>query len=307
MREATPSPVEAVATIVQRLAVLLAGGVAPASTWGYLAERGDAPEVVKRVAREVGAGRDPSAAIIESIDRRPSPDDGVWRGLAAAWAVATDAGAPLAQSLDAFAESLRALAQVQRDQNVALAGPVATARMVMTLPIIAVLFGVALGFDTLGTLVGTVPGAVCLMVGIVLMAAARWWNARLVASARPHHVTPGLTLELMAIAVTGGSSIDRAKAAVAAARDRAGLTPDQDAAVDDILELSQRAGVPAAALLTSEAAQQRRRAKAEGERRAATLAVTLMLPLGICILPAFMLLGVAPLLISVVMSTITTL
>ena len=99
----------------------------------------------------------------------------------------------------------------------------------------------------------------------------------------------------------------RAKAAVAAARDRAGLIPDQDAAVDDILELSQRAGVPAAALLTSEAAQQRRRAKAEGERRAATLAVILMLPLGICTLPALMPLGVAPLLISVVMSTITTL
>jgi tight adherence protein B len=42
-----------------------------------------------------------------------------------------------------------------------------------------------------------------------------------------------------------------------------------------------------------------------GERKAATLAVTLMLPLGLCILPAFMVLGVAPLLIAVISSTVT--
>ena len=48
----------------------------------------------------------------------------------------------------------------------------------------------------------------------------------------------------------------------------------------------------------------RRAARSAGERKAATLAVTLMLPLGLCILPAFMLLAVAPLMLSVVSSTV---
>ena len=79
------------------------------------------------------------------------------------------------------------------------------------------------------------------------------------------------------------------------AEDRSGA----GATIAEVLALSSRAGVPAAALLRSEAEEARRDARSEGERKAATLSVTLMLPLGLCILPAFMLLGVAPLLISV--------
>ena len=73
--------------------------------------------------------------------------------------------------------------------------------------------------------------------------------------------------------------------------------------VDEVLDLSRRAGVPAAALLRSEAEQARRTARSDAEEKAARLAVTLMLPLGLCILPAFMLLGVAPLMIAVISST----
>jgi tight adherence protein B len=57
--------------------------------------------------------------------------------------------------------------------------------------------------------------------------------------------------------------------------------------------------------LRAEANEARRAARSVGERKAATLAVTLMLPLGLCILPAFMVLGVAPLLIAVISSTVT--
>jgi tight adherence protein B len=45
----------------------------------------------------------------------------------------------------------------------------------------------------------------------------------------------------------------------------------------------------------------------EGKRAAASLAVRLMLPLGVCVLPSFMLLGVAPVVLSIVSSTISSL
>lgn len=300
---------EPVASAVQKLAVLLAAGVAPASSWLYLAEqpRGPATGMLAAVGAAASDGSPVSETIIGELARVPAADAQAWRGLAAAWRVATDAGAPLAPTLRDFAASLRSLAQVQRDLEVALAGPVATARMVMALPAVAVLFGLALGFDILGTLFTTVPGLVCLVLGMLLMVAARFWNRRLVASARPTDLTPGLTLDLMAIAVSGGASIPRATAAVEEARAGCGLSDDDSGAtLADVLELSRRAGVPAAALLRSEADEARRAARSDGDRRAATLAVTLMIPLGVCVLPAFMLLGVAPLLISVISSTVAT-
>lgn len=307
---------EGVASVVQRLAVLLTAGVAPAAAWGYLAEdagegilrtvAGDAARGVPIAESLVAAVGDAAVAQARAQPQAQAQAQGAqaWRGLAAAWQVATVAGASLAPSLRQFASSLRELAQTHRDISVALAGPVATARMVMVLPLIGVLFGLALGFDTLGTLFTTAPGWVCLLLGIALMVGARLWNRRLVARAQPRILTPGLDLDLMAIAVSGGASLVRASVAVEEARAVCGLDPDGAAGIESVLSLSRRAGVPAAELLRSEAEEVRRRARSDGQRAAATLAVTLMLPLGLCILPAFMLLGVAPLIISIVSSTV---
>ncbi len=278
------------ARVVQRLAVLLAAGVSPTNAWGYL------------------DGYAHLAADLPGSLREIDP------GLAAAWRVATSAGAPLAPSLQAFAAGLRALGDAERETRVALAGPVATARLVLLLPVVGILFGMILGFNTLGTLFTTAPGLLCLGVGVGLLLAARRWNRRLVAAAQPADGLPGLELELLAIAVAGGGSLDRARAAVEAALAEFGLTrvnsssdddeKDHLTRVDEVLALSARAGVPAAALLRAEADEARRDARAAAQKAAAVLGVRLMIPLGVCVLPAFMALGVAPLLIAVISSTV---
>jgi tight adherence protein B len=76
-------------------------------------------------------------------------------------------------------------------------------------------------------------------------------------------------------------------------------------AIDTVLALSRRAGVPAAELLRSEAEQDRRAARTQAQLRAAALGTSLMIPLGLCVLPAFMVLGVAPLMLAVLSSTVT--
>lgn len=283
-----PSPLAEVASITQRLAVLLAAGVAPRSAWGYLGISVDPSRVSESIA-ELGADR----SRLESE---------AWRGLAAAWSIASDAGAPLASTLREYAGALRSLAQAQREAQVALAGPVATARLVMVLPVVGVLFGMALGFDTAGILFGSPPGWACLGLGGVLMLVASRWNRRMVAAAQPAEAAPGIECDLMAIAVSGGGSLDRARVALDEALARFAL-PARVERIDDVLDLSRRAGVPAAELLRSEADEVRRSAAAEAQARAASLAVRLMLPLGLCVLPAFMVLGVFPLLIAVISST----
>ena len=290
-----------VATVVQRLAVLLAAGVPPASAWGYVAET-SASVIPATVNSKIVDATGIATAISESLGGVGAVEASAWRGLAAAWSVATDAGAPLAPSLRLFAGSLRALAQAQRDIEVALAGPAATARMVMVLPAIGVLFGMALGFNTIGTLLTTPTGIGCLVLGSILSRGASRWNRRLIAAAQPRELTPGLECELMAISVTGGWALDRARTSVDAAMERFALSGS--GGVEAALELSRRAGVPAAELLRSEADEARRQARASAEMQAASLAVRLMLPLGLCILPAFMVLGVVPLLVTVISSTV---
>jgi len=288
---AEPIALAEVATVTQRLAVLLAAGVAPSSAWEHIGES-------SAVASEVARGTD----LPEVVADLPVLERDAWLGLAAAWSVAAQSGAPLAPSLRDYARALRSLVQGERDARVAFAGPVATARLVLALPPISVLFGMALGFNTLGTLFTTVPGWICLAVGTTLMLLARRWNRRLLAAAGSRDPAPGLACDLMAIAMNGGVSLDRARDMVAAACERFGIPPD--AAIEEVLELSRRAGVPAAELLRSEADELRRASRAAAQERSATLAVKLMLPLGLCILPAFMVLGVFPLLVTVVSSTV---
>jgi tight adherence protein B len=315
---------EPVAAVVQRLAVLLAAGVAPVSAWHYLADAGGPQSRrLRSIVRALGAGATVADAIMatvrtDAIRRRASPtprsrgdshapDAAAWRGLAAAWFVATAAGAPLAASLRDFAAGLRDLAQTERDLSTALAGPAATARLVMVLPAVGILFGMVLGVNSVATLFTSAPGLVCLGTGTGLLVAARAWNRKLLARARPAVLTPGLAMDLMAIAVSGGASLARATEVVTQARERCGIRADGLASIAEVVELSRRAGVPAAALLRSEADEARRQARSTGEQKAATLAVTLMLPLGLCVLPAFMLLSVAPLLIAILSSTVAAL
>lgn len=66
------------------------------------------------------------------------------------------------------------------------------------------------------------------------------------------------------------------------------------------LEFAVRTGAPAASLLRAQAARLRRQRHREAEKRAAALGVRLMLPLGLCSLPAFICLGVVPVLIGLV-------
>jgi tight adherence protein B len=292
--------VGAIAAVAQRLAVLLAGGIAPVAAWSYLEEG----ELTRQIAAMCLAGSTVPDAIVAASGVEPRSDQLAWRGLATAWAVATDAGSPLAPTLRDFAHSLRDLAQAQREITVALAAPTATARLVLALPLVGVLFGMLLGFNTLGTLFTTPVGWSCLGLGAGLMVGAARWNRRLVRLAQPRDLTPGLAFDLLAIAVAGGGSLDRARSAVAAAIER--FTLEGSLASDgteEVLELSRRAGVPAAELLRSEAAERRRQARADVSARAQALSVRLMIPLGVCVLPAFMILSVVPLLVTVLHGT----
>lgn len=280
----TASDVVTVAASIHRLAVLLQAGLPPARAW-QLTWHGK--DTMASAADSVGAD------IGVELERR----GGAWREVAVVWRVASTVGAPLADSLRGIADALRDAQQARDDVAVAVAEPATTARLIAWLPILGVVLVVAFGFDVVSALARPLGGA-CMAAGLLLMLAARRWTASLVRQAQPPPGAAGWECDVVAVALSGGVSIDRALEVCVAAG-----CPGARAETDGILALSRASGAPAVELLRAEAADRRRAARTEGRLRAARLGGRLLLPLGACTLPAFLLLGVAPILLSVLSAT----
>ena len=310
--DAAPPDFDTVAALVQRLAVLLGAGISPPAAWRYAAldsSSAVAAAVVEhggeRGGEHGGAGRELAEQVLLARAAAPNAEGDAWAALAAAWWVAVESGAPLGPTLHRFAASLRARSESSRDIEVALAGPRATSRIVLALPAIGLVLGALLGFDAPRILATTPSGWACLVVGAALIAAGVRWNRRLLRIARETDPAPGLALELLAIAVSGGASLDRAAHLVDEALTESGL-PALGEAADAVLAFARAAGVPVAALLLAESEELRRRTHSEARRRAAALGTRLLLPLGVCILPAFIVLGVVPIVISILSGVLSS-
>lgn len=127
-----------------------------------------------------------------------------------------------------------------------------------------------------------------------------------------------LVIELVSTALASGTPIPRAFEVVGSAMDSdqgAGLAavgrlltlgatwteawlqgPRELFEIRDSLELSWSTGAPVAGLLASASARTRDRDLASAKARAQKLGVLVVLPLGLCFLPAFILLAIIPLL-----------
>lgn len=290
------SATEEVAAVLDRLAMLLQGGAAPAVAWNLVATYARPDDATAPVVREVAQALERGGEVGTTLAERSEPG---WRALGCAWSIATRTGAPLARSLSGLASGFRDVGEAERDVQVALQGPTSTSRIVIALPLVGLGLSLVMGVDALGVLTTTPFGLACLVVGVVLMIGAWGWMRVLVRRAANGDPHPGLALDLVALGMQGGGAAATVAHAVATTMRDFDL---HDTAADGIartLELAADAGVPPAELLRREAGLARVIARASAKRRAAKLGVTLMLPLGVCVLPAFIALGVAPLVLAI--------
>ncbi|GAA0428772.1 type II secretion system F family protein [Leifsonia naganoensis] len=290
-----------IASAAEGLAVLLDAGIAPSSAWRHVGRASPHP-VVRQVAARIEGGSTVEDAL--AAEAGVSGSDGGVAALSAVWRVAVAAGSPLSPALRGAAAALRDRAEVAREVEVALSGPRSTARLVGWLPLVGLGFSLLLGVDVLGVLTGSPVGLGLLGAGGALGVVGRIWTAALVRRATPRGGVPGLEEELIVIALSSGLSIERSRRLAAEAFGMAELGTAESSAVDGVLELAERAGAPAAELLASAAEQHRRSARASGRRAAADLGVRLLLPLALCVLPSFLLLGVAPMVLGLISSTV---
>ncbi|BDI21527.1 hypothetical protein [Herbiconiux sp. L3-i23] len=291
----TADDFDAAAGSLERLIVLARAGVPPTTAWTRLRQgdekgRGDASPARTRWRRR----REP--------DPHPHLADEV---VEAVFLVATRAGAPIAAAMRAQAVALRERAQHAREAEIAATGPRMTARVLLGLPIGGALLATALGFDVVGALTRSPLGWTALIIGMALAASGAVWTARMVGSIAASPRAPGLLLDLAAVAVLGGmppeSSITIATRAIPPR-----LRDDDDvAAATRTIAFARRSGAPIASLLVEEAAMRRRVDAARSRREVERLSTRLLAPLGVCILPSFLLIGVLPVLTAVISSTVT--
>ncbi len=285
---------------VHRLAVLLGAGLTPGSAWRHAAEEAPAASHVRATAAHPAVVYDVPAAMASVTE--PST---AWRALTCAWRVASIVGAPLSGVLRSFADALRDRRAAQREIAVALAAPRATARLVLWLPAAGIVLALIIGVDVVATVVNPI-GLASLAAGLALIVAGRRWTGRLLAEAAPPPPTAGLGHELLAVAAAGARPPEAALALVIAELEAADCAPSEAerAELAGLVQLSRRAGAPLGDLARAEALEARVAARDAARRTAERLSVRLMLPLGVCILPAFLLIGVVPILLGIISSTL---
>ncbi|WP_136519079.1 type II secretion protein F [Cellulomonas telluris] len=92
---------------------------------------------------------------------------------------AAELGAPLAEVLDDLAAAVAADAEHEGEVSAALAGPRATSRVLVLLPVLGLLVGEALGARPWHVLTSGGVGTACGVLGVLLVLAGRAWVAAL--------------------------------------------------------------------------------------------------------------------------------
>jgi tight adherence protein B len=241
-----------------------------------------------------------------------SPATAIDRAVAAAGHLARRTGAPLAAMLLTLARTAADERESQALREAALAGPRLSARVLLWLPLVGIALGALVDPRTLRVLALTPLGWALLVVGASLTWAGRAWTRRIVRTATDagggaDTVVTGAAL--VAAALGAGSTVAEALRAVGQALDEPGLealaTPD--APVDPAwlpvaraLAPAVEAGASPAASLEAVSAAAARRARTDSAVAAGEMGVRVALPLTLCLLPAFLAVGLAPLLVAVV-------
>lgn len=242
------------------------------------------------------------------------------------------AGAPLATSLERAAEHAEERIDALLGRQSALAAPRATGRILSWLPLLGLGLGVLMGSDPVGVLTGSILGVLTGLLGLGLAFAGRRWTAALVHRAevesaasngteQTSNVPPvdtALVLELLAAQLRAGLAPLAALGTLAEALNSrplhavcqrlqmgsgwgsawSGSAAGAFGELQDALAPAYTGGAPSTALLLSLADAHRLSERRAAERAAGKLSVALVVPLGLCSLPAFICLGIVPILIS---------
>lgn len=234
-------------------------------------------------------------------------------------------GAPLAEVLEAVADGVAESGRAESSRAAALSGPRTTARLLACLPMVGLALGMLVGAEPDELLLDGGIGSALGVLGLALMVIGHFLTARLVraATAPASSVDEALVLDLAGACLSAGASLPGLLAALGEALEEQALgvvgralllgadweeawqAPADPAwlkgrtRLETCLRPGWEDGASPLSLLAATAQALRASRRARDEQAAEQLAVRLVLPLGACYLPAFIVLGIVPVVASV--------
>ena len=217
------------------------------------------------------------------------------------------AGAPLSEVLSRLAQLADRMAAHDESTTEAIAGPRMARKIIVFLPALAIPLTWVLGFDTVGVLFGSVVGWFLLALAALLTCAGHRWSRRMILRATEMSPTPGLYPRLLGLGLGAGVGVTRSRDIALEAMSGTGIRELLDAAeIDQTENFLNRAGsfgISVSAGLRALDSQCVDRCLHSAALRVRELGERLLLPLGVCTLPAFLTLAVVPAVISIMSST----
>ena len=217
------------------------------------------------------------------------------------WGLATTLGGPVVMALtriaDVFDRQQRNLNEVQ----LAFAGPQSTSRLVTGLPLVALVLAQLVGMNPAAAITGSALGLVSVALGVGLLAIGHQWSKRLLAKAVPQTLDPGAFIDCVLIGLQAGLPLQVARLKAQSSYQEIFLeaSSEQDElALDEAAELSRKSGAALTEILLANADRFRDELRYEISGRIARLGIKLMIPLGVAVLPAFILISIVPIAIS---------
>jgi tight adherence protein B len=203
----------------------------------------------------------------------------------------------LTRIADVFDRQQRNLNEVQ----LAFAGPQSTSRLVTGLPLVALALAQLVGMNPAAAITGSALGLVSVALGVGLLALGQQWSKRLLSKAVPQTIDPGAFIDCVLIGLQAGLPLQvaREKAQVRYQETFLEASSQQDElALDEAAELSRKSGAALSEILLANADRFRDELRYEISGRIARLGIKLMIPLGVAVLPAFILISIVPIAIS---------
>lgn len=219
---------------------------------------------------------------LERVLEKYPPDESVKRSLT----LAKHFGARPAEVLDRLAAVVADRDKARAELALAQAGPKSSARVVLLLPVgvlgLAQLAGLRVLVDPSSLAIGSIAlGALLLFVG-------RGWSNRIVAFAEPSDEDPGEAIDAFVSGIESGLPPREVSRAVAEVFGEA-------KEIEELISSAEAEGLAIARLAAARADQNRLAKRIEDETRIREAGVRLMWPLGLTVLPAFVLISVIPL------------
>lgn len=217
-------------------------------------------------------------------------------------------GIPLAQLLSDRGRQLESWNQQTRALESAFAAPKSTARLVAGLPLLSLVMAQIAGLDPWSAIVNNQLAQLAVALGSFLLVLGWLVMKKMTAAATPQPADPGKFLNLFAESLLSGlptrECFERScmQLGLTEASIDEGEIEQQVAEASRLIDYSSSSGSSLRDLLLAQAEIRRAESFARQREAIERLAIRLMIPLGLVVLPAFALIGVIPVTIGMLSS-----